>query len=207
MHSVCRISLDFPALPAVPLSPVHRASALWERATKGPPMIIKTQADVTTAVLAEVQRAEDPRTREILTSLVKHLHGFIRETRLSEAEFQQACAHHQPHRPEIERQPQRGGPDFRFARRLLARLPAQQRRQRLDRNDRQPARPVLAHAKARAPRTADRLLRSPTPGTPLFVEALRQGSRRTRRSPARRSTSGTATRRATTRTRTPRRPT
>ncbi len=55
-------------------------------------MIIKTQADVTTAVLAEVQRAEDPRLREILTSLVKHLHSFVRETRLSEAEFQQAAA-------------------------------------------------------------------------------------------------------------------
>lgn len=55
-------------------------------------MIIKTQADVTPAVLAEVQRAEDPRLREILTSLVTHLHAFVRETRLTEAEFQQACA-------------------------------------------------------------------------------------------------------------------
>ncbi len=55
-------------------------------------MIIKTQADVTTAVLAEVQRAEDPRLREILTSLVKHLHSFVRETKLTETEFQAACA-------------------------------------------------------------------------------------------------------------------
>jgi hydroxyquinol 1,2-dioxygenase len=55
-------------------------------------MIIKTEADVTTAVLAEVQRAQDPRFREIMTSLIKHLHGFIRETRLTEQEFQQACA-------------------------------------------------------------------------------------------------------------------
>ena len=54
-------------------------------------MILKSNADVTPAVLAEVGRTEDPRLREILTSLVSHLHAFVRETRLSEAEFQQAC--------------------------------------------------------------------------------------------------------------------
>ena len=55
-------------------------------------MIIKTEADVTTAVLADVQRADDPRLREILSALVRHLHDFAREVRLTEAEFQQACA-------------------------------------------------------------------------------------------------------------------
>jgi len=45
--------------------------------------------DVTAAVLAEVERAEDPRSRELLAAAVRHLHAFVRETRLTEAEFQQ----------------------------------------------------------------------------------------------------------------------
>ena len=44
--------------------------------------------DVTAAVLAEVERAGEPRTRELLTAAVRHLHAFVRETRLTEAEFQ-----------------------------------------------------------------------------------------------------------------------
>ena len=53
-------------------------------------MIIETQQDVTTAVLAEMHRTADPRTKLILTSLVTHLHGFIRDVRLTEREFQAA---------------------------------------------------------------------------------------------------------------------
>src|SRR3954470_23031796 len=56
-------------------------------------MIIETQEDATTAVLEEMHRTPDPRTREILASLVKHLHGFIREVRLTEREFQEAIAY------------------------------------------------------------------------------------------------------------------
>lgn len=55
-------------------------------------MIIKTQDDVTTAVLDDIQRAGDPRFREIMSAFVRHLHAFAREVRLTEAEFQQACA-------------------------------------------------------------------------------------------------------------------
>ena len=54
-------------------------------------MIIAREQDVTTAVLAEAARAPDARFREILTVAVKHLHAFVREARLSEAEFQQLC--------------------------------------------------------------------------------------------------------------------
>jgi len=53
-------------------------------------MIIETQQDVTDAVLGEMFRTPDPRTRELLSSLVKHLHAFIRETKLTEKEFQDA---------------------------------------------------------------------------------------------------------------------
>ena len=55
-------------------------------------MIIRSQQDVTTAVLAELERAPDARFREIMGAAVRHLHAFIREARLTEAEFQQACA-------------------------------------------------------------------------------------------------------------------
>jgi catechol 1,2-dioxygenase len=55
-------------------------------------MIIENQAMVTDAVLEAVARTEDPRLREILQALVRHLHGFVREVRLTEREFQQAAA-------------------------------------------------------------------------------------------------------------------
>src|SRR3954451_13741024 len=54
-------------------------------------MIIENQAMVTDAVLEAVTRAEDPRLREILLALIRHLHGFVREVRLSEREFQDAA--------------------------------------------------------------------------------------------------------------------
>src|SRR5688500_1863244 len=47
-------------------------------------MIIRSEADVAQAVLAEMHRTPDARTREVLSNLVKHLHAFIRETRLTE---------------------------------------------------------------------------------------------------------------------------
>jgi hydroxyquinol 1,2-dioxygenase len=55
-------------------------------------MIIRTQEDVTPAVLSEIARAPDPRFREIMSALVRHLHGFAREVRLTEAEFHAAVA-------------------------------------------------------------------------------------------------------------------
>jgi catechol 1,2-dioxygenase len=54
-------------------------------------MIIRTQEDVTPAVLEAYSKIEDPRLREIVQILVKHLHGFIREAKLREDEFQKAC--------------------------------------------------------------------------------------------------------------------
>ena len=55
-------------------------------------MIIKTQADVTAAVLAELAHAPDARFKQIMAAGVRHLHDFAREARLTEVEFQQACA-------------------------------------------------------------------------------------------------------------------
>ena len=55
-------------------------------------MIIQDERDVTGAVLAELGRAPDPRFREIMTAAVRHLHDFVRDAKLTETEFQQACA-------------------------------------------------------------------------------------------------------------------
>lgn len=52
--------------------------------------IIANEAAVTPAVLKVMAQTNDPRLREIMTSLVTHLHAFIREVRLTESEFQQA---------------------------------------------------------------------------------------------------------------------
>src|ERR1700692_3061943 len=54
-------------------------------------MIIENQAMVTDAVVEAVRRTEDPRLREILLALVRHLHGLVREVRLTEREFQEAA--------------------------------------------------------------------------------------------------------------------
>ena len=53
-------------------------------------MIIERQENVTDAVVDAFQQTKDPRTREILVSLVKHLHAFARDVHLTEEEFQNA---------------------------------------------------------------------------------------------------------------------
>lgn len=52
--------------------------------------ILKSERDVTPAVEAVMAQTGDPRLREIMTSLITHLHGFVRDVRLSESEFQTA---------------------------------------------------------------------------------------------------------------------
>ncbi len=55
-------------------------------------MIIDSPEALTGAVLEVMQRTPDPRLREIMTSLVRHVHGFVREVRLTEDEFREAAA-------------------------------------------------------------------------------------------------------------------
>jgi catechol 1,2-dioxygenase len=55
-------------------------------------MIIERQEDVTAAVLHVMEQTSDPRLKEIMVSLVRHLHAFVREVRLSEAEFRAATS-------------------------------------------------------------------------------------------------------------------
>jgi catechol 1,2-dioxygenase len=53
-------------------------------------MIIETEQDVTKAVLAELSRAPNARFREIMSAFVRHLHAFAREVKLTEEEFREA---------------------------------------------------------------------------------------------------------------------
>lgn len=54
--------------------------------------MIRTAADVTPAVLRVMAQTTDPRLREIMISLVSHLHDFVRDVRLTEDEFRAATA-------------------------------------------------------------------------------------------------------------------
>ena len=56
-------------------------------------MIIGSEKDVTKAVLKEYERIKNPRLREIVAALVRHLHEFAREVKLTEEEFQAAMAY------------------------------------------------------------------------------------------------------------------
>lgn len=53
-------------------------------------MIIQRQEDVTDVVVDAFSKTADPRTREILIALVKHLHAFARDVHFTEEEFQSA---------------------------------------------------------------------------------------------------------------------
>ena len=53
-------------------------------------MIIDREEQVTAAVLAESERIDDPRLKTIIQAMIRHLHGFAREVRLTEKEFDQA---------------------------------------------------------------------------------------------------------------------
>jgi hydroxyquinol 1,2-dioxygenase len=46
-----------------------------------------SEADLTDAVLARLARCENPRFKEIMASLIRHLHAFVREVELTEAEW------------------------------------------------------------------------------------------------------------------------
>jgi len=56
-------------------------------------VIIERQEDVTSAVLSELQRAPDARFKEIMSALVRHLHDFAREVKLTEEELRTAASY------------------------------------------------------------------------------------------------------------------
>jgi catechol 1,2-dioxygenase len=56
-------------------------------------MIIENEKDVTRAVLSELARSPNPRFKEIMSAFVRHLHDFAREVKLTEEEFQAAVGY------------------------------------------------------------------------------------------------------------------
>jgi catechol 1,2-dioxygenase len=50
--------------------------------------IVEDEASVTDKVLAAMRGAASPRLREVMAALVRHLHAFAREVRLTEGEFE-----------------------------------------------------------------------------------------------------------------------
>jgi hydroxyquinol 1,2-dioxygenase len=50
----------------------------------------KTEEDITAEVLARFSATPDPRLRQIMLSLINHLHAFVKDVRLTEAEWFQA---------------------------------------------------------------------------------------------------------------------
>ncbi|MEY4761844.1 MAG: hypothetical protein RLZZ200_1700, partial [Pseudomonadota bacterium] len=46
-----------------------------------------TEQSITQAVIDRLKDAPDPRFRQIMTSLVTHLHDFVRDVRLTEGEW------------------------------------------------------------------------------------------------------------------------
>lgn len=132
-------------------------------------MLIETQEDVTAAVLQEMHRTPDPRTKEILASLVKHLHAFIREVGLTEKEFQEAIG-------ALNAIGQRTTPSHNEAM-LMAGALGVSNLVCLINNGAKGARPTQANNlgpfyRAGAPRcrNGDSLLRSPTPGPRLVFK-------------------------------------
>jgi catechol 1,2-dioxygenase len=56
-------------------------------------MIIENEQDVTQAVLGEMQRTSNARLKEVMSAFVRHLHDFAREVKLTEEEFQAAVGY------------------------------------------------------------------------------------------------------------------
>lgn len=52
--------------------------------------MITTASSVLPAVLAAMERTPDPRLRELMAALTRHLHAFVQEVRLTEPEFERA---------------------------------------------------------------------------------------------------------------------
>src|SRR5262247_1063607 len=49
-----------------------------------------TEASLTDAVVARLAKTEDPRFKEVMTSLIRHVHEFVREVELTEEEWFEA---------------------------------------------------------------------------------------------------------------------
>ena len=130
-------------------------------------MIIRSESDVTEAVLGEMQRTPNARTKELLASLVKHLHAFVRETRLTEHEFQEAIGY-------LNAIGQKTTPSHNEAMLIAGALGVSNLVCLLNNTQPTQANNLGPFYRAGAPRCADgaSLLRSPTPGPRLTFKGF-----------------------------------
>ena len=130
-------------------------------------MIIRKQEDVTEAVLAEMHRTPDARTRQILGSLVTHLHAFVREVRLTDKEFHEAIGY-------INAIGQKTTPSHNEAMLVAGALGVSNLVCLLNNAHPTQANNLGPFYRAGAPRCADgaSLLRSPTPGERLVFKGF-----------------------------------
>src|SRR5262249_48145926 len=134
-------------------------------------MIIETEKDVTKAVLAEIARAPNARFREIMSAFVRHLHEFAREVKLTEEEFQAAVGYIVAlgkHTNETHNEAVLMSGSLRFST-LICLL------NNGDSGQTETSQNLLGPFwRMHSPKTENggSIVRSPTPGTPLFVRAL-----------------------------------
>jgi protocatechuate 3,4-dioxygenase beta subunit len=135
-------------------------------------MIIRNEGDVTEAVLGEMHRTPDARTKQILASLVTHLHAFVRETRLTEQEFQQAIGY-------LNAIGQKTTPSHNEAMLLAGALGVSNLVCLVNNKHPTQANNLGPFFRAGAPRCADgdSLLRSPTAGAKLFFKGFVKDSK------------------------------
>ena len=130
-------------------------------------MIIRSESDVTEAVLGEMHRTPNARTKELLSALVKHLHAFVRETRLTEREFQEAIGY-------VNAIGQKTTPSHNEAMLLAGALGVSNLVCLINNAQPTQANNLGPFFRAGAPRCADgaSLLQSPTPGPRLTFKGL-----------------------------------
>ena len=164
-------------------------------------MIIRSEQDVTSAVLGEMHRTPNARTKEILASLVNHLHAFVREVKLTEREFQEAIGY-------VNAIGQKTTPSHNEAMLLAGALGVSNLVCLINNAQPTQANNLGPFFRAGAPQCEDgaSLLRSPTPGPRLAFKGWVRRQERQTGCRTRRSTSGIPPPSASTRTRTRRRP-
>jgi alcohol dehydrogenase class IV/protocatechuate 3,4-dioxygenase beta subunit len=78
-----------PAVAAAAAAAASGAAASGAAASRAATAAVEpmTAADLTQAVLARLQATPDPRLRQIMTSLIRHLHGFVADVALTQEEW------------------------------------------------------------------------------------------------------------------------
>ena len=49
-----------------------------------------TEGNITEAVIKAIEETKDPRAKEVISSLIRHLHAFVKDVRLTQAEWEAA---------------------------------------------------------------------------------------------------------------------